>query len=91
MGVSEINKKKLKNITTIEKCLDKKSPYVQCFSIDTAQTNENEWVSGSEVRLKTCGGEKFRKGLWQKLLVYSKIAIFVCRAQQIEELGHYEN
>ena len=55
VGVSEINKKKLKNITTIEKCLDKKSPYVQCFSIDTAQTNENEWVSGSEVRLKTCG------------------------------------
>ena len=55
MGVSEINQKKLKNITTIEKYLDKKSPYVQCFSIDTAQTNENEWVGGSEVRLKTCG------------------------------------
>ena len=50
-----------------------------------------EFPGRVQVRLKTCGGEKFRKGLWQKLLIYSKIAIFVCRAQQIEELGHYEN
>ena len=55
MGVSEIDKKKLKNITTIEKFLDKKSPYFQCFSITTAQTNKGDWVGGSEVSLKTCG------------------------------------
>ena len=55
MGVSEIDKKKLKYITTIEKFLDKKSPYFQCFSITTAQTNKGDWVGGSEVSLKTCG------------------------------------